>query len=38
MSANRSNYSEIGRTSGKGCPYAEIFSTGRTYAHLFKSI
>jgi len=31
-------YSEIGRTSGKGWPYAEIFSTGRTYVHLSKTL
>ena len=31
----QSNYSEIGYTSFKGCPYAEFFSTGRTYADLF---
>jgi len=30
--------SEIGHASDKGCPYAEIFLTGRTYVRLFMSL
>jgi len=30
--------SEIGQTSDKGCPYAKIFSTGRTYVRLLMFV